>query len=566
MHSPYNDQKTADVPVLLKQVQVEVLDYSIEGDKDLLQNHEFTLEVKLSAKSANIFTIRRSYISFCNLDAKLRRIFPKSNLFPLPLPAVSGTGRKKSTTSPGTSYTTTASLTEYVQRILAIPEVLKSTELWNFLDFEYTDGIPSPSAVASVADVVLADVETVSKTVTREYRVPLEAQASEYIAWNFGTKNKDIGFRVMLNGSDIVAYQRYNSHEVVARGIVEVPQGGVVELVWDNSYSKWRSKALSYACRVISKDAVESASSVAVSAIRQSVMYNKTRSSLKRCLLLQAADTKEGRSDSLLQGLSVDEIRFLKLEQQVEELSDQKSILEFDLHECNSLLNDKTVEMQHVSCRLENTTSQRDTLAQELRVMQELCELQRARADDAEAQIAAMSNDIAAVHVVQAENRALTDKVALLEAETAILHQNLRQSKSELDQATKAALRMESVFVEVVKPALEEATRSCVRSEAREGDLRAQLKSVRQVAATAVTLHQEISGKLRNVLTVLEDFHPAIVASSLDNKDSSECNISSNQQLIPQNYFAEDLRNAVTTIDSTIQAVVKTMEHNRLGT
>ncbi|CAE7614341.1 unnamed protein product, partial [Symbiodinium microadriaticum] len=255
-----------------------------------------------------------------------------------------GSGRRKSVPSPPSPESTVGALTEYVQSILGTPEVLKSTELWNFLDFEYADGTPSPSAAASVADVILVDAETTSKTVGREHRVSLEAHAYEYIAWSFSTKSKDIGFRVVQKGSDLVAYQRYNSHAAAATGIAEIPQNGVVELVWDNSYSKWRSKALTYACRVIPLAEVESASSIAVSAIRQSVMYNKTRSSLKRCLLLQAADMKDGKSDNLLQGLSVEEIRFLRLEQQLDDLSDQKSILEFDLSECVTMLGEKTVE------------------------------------------------------------------------------------------------------------------------------------------------------------------------------------------------------------------------------
>jgi hypothetical protein len=52
---------------------------------------------------------------------------------------------------------------------------------------------------------------------------------------------------------EILTYQRYSSHLNPVRGSMEVPGHGKLILIWDNKYSKMRSKQLTYVVKVRTK-------------------------------------------------------------------------------------------------------------------------------------------------------------------------------------------------------------------------------------------------------------------------------------------------------------------------
>lgn len=74
----------------------------------------------------------------------------------------------------------------------------------------------------------------------------------EYDCRRFKTKSRDIGFSVEFNGRVAVPYQRYDSHMNSVSGMLSAPSRGTATLIWDNTYSKLRSKLLSYQAAVVS--------------------------------------------------------------------------------------------------------------------------------------------------------------------------------------------------------------------------------------------------------------------------------------------------------------------------
>lgn len=83
-----------------------------------------------------------------------------------------------------------------------------------------------------------------------ELAVPVPIPGCE-LKFEFETKGYDIGFQVVLDGEDqssttLLSLDRYNSHQDKMSGQCNVPKQGTARLTWDNSYSWFTPKALSY--------------------------------------------------------------------------------------------------------------------------------------------------------------------------------------------------------------------------------------------------------------------------------------------------------------------------------
>mmetsp|Transcript_18663 Transcript_18663/g.27014 ORF Transcript_18663/g.27014 Transcript_18663/m.27014 type:complete len:458 (-) Transcript_18663:153-1526(-) len=226
--------------------------------------------------------------------------------------------------------------------------------------------------------MVFADAKYSDKTVVKSFEVPVIVKSSDYIAWSFSTKHKDIGFSVQLNGTDIVAYQRYNSHEESVSGVIEVPQDGVVLFLWDNSYSRFRSKSLSYATTVLSAADM----SQFTSTIRQGDMYIKYRSSLRRCLLQQAAEKLSQSNptagvvgeEALMHGMSLEEIRFFRLEKEIERLISEKSQLEQECIESADTVTNQEGEIAELKAVVATLKAEKSLLDEEAHVLRQRLE------------------------------------------------------------------------------------------------------------------------------------------------------------------------------------------------
>jgi len=179
-------------------------------------------------------------------------------------------------------------LTQYLQQLLAIPEILQSDTLMAFLDEEYKDGeAPDDetlhSNVTSI-DLLLADEAPMQKRVLRQHLVPLHVEEGFIIVWKFITKSHDIGFAVSFNDVEIITYQRVNSHVKPVTGLFEAPAKGQLTITFDNTYSRMHTKQLTYFLRVVEGPEYEVAKEMAIYRAKEKTALLQQRSLLHKAL------------------------------------------------------------------------------------------------------------------------------------------------------------------------------------------------------------------------------------------------------------------------------------------
>ena len=177
-------------------------------------------------------------------------------------------------------------LNSYLKDLVQLPEVIVSENIISFFDEESVDGeIVKPSQEVSDVDILISGESRKSKTILRHFKVKKDIEAGEVVIWEFSTKYYDIGFSVTFNGSEVVAFQRHNSHVKPVRGCLELSEDGNLELIWDNTYSKMRSKQISYIVHVVSKMEFVTARSFAIEASKERFQYAQQRAQLKKVLM-----------------------------------------------------------------------------------------------------------------------------------------------------------------------------------------------------------------------------------------------------------------------------------------
>lgn len=319
-------------------LSVEVIEHYLQDDASYYQNHIFIIQVFLEQ---NEFRIYRSYAAFCELDHKLRRQYPRSTLPALPLAGASAFQKKagkrfsilsSSDKAGGNSTVNSLSgidvrdsmiapssleksnpqkrlvkrienqevipnrrlfLTHYLNDLLKIPEVVVSDTFHIFLDEESpVDDLPnhlneySDEAMAALEiNLLLQDEAPNSKSISKELVVPLTVSTGYVVAWSFETKQHDIGFSITFDSQEVVAYQRVNSHEKACRGIFEAPSSGQLMIIWDNSYSKWRKKVITYMIRVVDQEMFRAISEQSAALRREKVIKHKQRVHMKKVLM-----------------------------------------------------------------------------------------------------------------------------------------------------------------------------------------------------------------------------------------------------------------------------------------
>lgn len=297
----------------------EVTSHHVHGDASFCESHVFSVQVWVNQ---DMYTISRSYTNFCDFDAILRRKYPKSSLPPLPLagsPVFAkfnqrqkipvdalerrgslGRERQSSVTSPTpepsrkpvkrTDMSEDISqrriaLTQYLSQLFTLPEILHSQELLNFLDEESEDGDEFTSFTPSTYDIIMGGEELITRTVTKDFEIPVELQSKQILVWRFITKHKDIGFSVVINNQCVIPYQRHNSHEVTIDGMLEATNDCTAILIWDNSYSKMRSKTLSCAVKVLDPEDYESHQLSCAEISRERRHFERRRQALRAALI-----------------------------------------------------------------------------------------------------------------------------------------------------------------------------------------------------------------------------------------------------------------------------------------
>mmetsp|Transcript_15914 Transcript_15914/g.23971 ORF Transcript_15914/g.23971 Transcript_15914/m.23971 type:complete len:645 (-) Transcript_15914:76-2010(-) len=287
---------------------VEIISYEVNGDLNSSDSHVFGVQIWVCQ---DIYTIKRSYTNFCDFDSRLHRKYPKSNLPECPLAgsttikllksvvgkSVVGTNKrtflKKGMDTSEVVSQKKVPLTKYLSDLLNIPEIVRSNELLNFLDIESSDGDEVTMANISTTEYLLRTENPTTVKVIRRCSVPFPVKAKQYITWRFFTKKKDIGFSIQIDDRVVLPYQRYNSHEEVVEGLMEVPLDGTATLLWDNAYSKVRSKLLTYVHRVVDSDLYLAASRSCRDISREKHESEVRRSALRKALF--------ERSDVLLE-------------------------------------------------------------------------------------------------------------------------------------------------------------------------------------------------------------------------------------------------------------------------
>ena len=98
---------------------------------------------------------------------------------------------------------------------------------------------------------------------TAEQRVVVDASQLAggdcWVAWEFSTAVKDIGFAVRFvpEGSEdgaaetIMPLRRYDSHKFEVRGCTRAYCPGTFVLMHDNTHSRWKSKTLTAHAHVV---------------------------------------------------------------------------------------------------------------------------------------------------------------------------------------------------------------------------------------------------------------------------------------------------------------------------
>lgn len=268
-------------------------DYGLNYD-----HHCYTIHVRIE----NIFyTVDRTYVDFVELDRRLRKKFPRSNIFPLPLEAAEIIERalndkereqkRKSLLESGISLASArdallfglevstsplnmlantfrvkenivedfgekvSALDTYLVALLTHAEVVASDDIILFLDEEASSMHVDPNSLLPLSeqDLLLINVQPTKATVRRTEEKSFPISAGQYILWRFSTLNFDIGFSVELNGETKIPYTRYKSHEKAISGTLEAPVNGICTLKWDNTYARCMLNMLTCTLLLMSK-------------------------------------------------------------------------------------------------------------------------------------------------------------------------------------------------------------------------------------------------------------------------------------------------------------------------
>ena len=320
------------------EIGTKIVEYMCVGDEIYYDHHTFSLNIWNEREKLS-YTIQRSYASFCEFHARLAKKYPKTTLPTIPFADYQRFSKlyEKSKSSRGSSITNSgnidskgmhqvgngsnqsandkittrlsiittqktsdnrmkrkdttsevisqkrALLSSYLEELLRIPEVLMSEETSIFLDEESDDGLTLSHPQTSAVDISLLGEDPETKTILRSHEMVKDVESEGFVvAWSFRTKSRDIGFSVEFNGKSVVPYQRYDSHAHMVSGMISVPEKGQAKLVWDNTYSKLRSKVLIYRVRVVDAVEFETASRIADEKSKERQRLEQQRQLLKR--------------------------------------------------------------------------------------------------------------------------------------------------------------------------------------------------------------------------------------------------------------------------------------------
>jgi hypothetical protein len=308
----------------------EVVDYHlINGDPNFYNYHVFTIKVWIKQ---HMYAVERSYAAFCELDSRLRKQYARSNIPNLKLcgamaaikiakrnallkdpagvvvyPPESEENHvklfKRVDTAEGIAQKK-KHLTSYLQALMKIPEIVLSDVLLYFLDEESVHGETitehaDEAADSKEIDIILAGLEMTTKTVRADRRQDVSVPANSVVVWAFNSINHDIGFSIVHKNKEIFKYQRCDSHLKVIKGHFEMRSAGEVSFLWDNSYSRWRSKTVNSVIQVVSVADYEAAQSSAAQMKKDKALFVLQRNMVKTALTALSARILAARGNTI---------------------------------------------------------------------------------------------------------------------------------------------------------------------------------------------------------------------------------------------------------------------------
>ena len=310
------------------QFDIDVVEHEINGEFTSHDAHLFTIEIWLNQEP---YRIKRSYRDICDFDYQLNKKYPKTNIPPCPFTQSSITVQKGGIRGSLVNLKNNArdsinlgrrgsmhdispdelvshkkpALLKYLKELLTIPEIVRSTNILDFLTS--TNGESCEESSVDLMEFLLEDAQEKSINVVKKHSVKLDVKTGEYIVWKFSTKKRDIGFSIDINAENILTYQRYNSHEKAIENILKSPVDGVATLLWDNTYSKLRTKHLNFRCNVLPNMLYKEYSKKCLDLSREIQANQSRRSALQRELVQISHELLSSQSGRLIsQDFSVD--------------------------------------------------------------------------------------------------------------------------------------------------------------------------------------------------------------------------------------------------------------------
>lgn len=407
----------------------EIIDYSLNGDTLVYNSHCFTVRVFIGQ---TMYYVSRSYSAFCELDARLHRKYPRTRRPLIPLAGARMFHRRASIKTPllavkdftediqsgaalslSNTPTRAASirrvdsnseviaqkkgpLNTYLQFLLTIPDFLTSDILLQFLNGENAaeeagtggegddlTGSQSGALEVSPVDLLLTNEEWSKKIVLRKHKVPLQVSPNSVLVYAFKTREFDIGFSVKKdNETEIVTYQRLDAHLKKISGHVEVPSGGQVTLMFDNTYSLLRHKSLSFVCKVVTVEDFQASVKSAGEMTKEKQLIQQRRNLLKGAMAKLAKEISSSSSSSSPGIMTTssseesnerdsfaeveNEFDVVRLREAIKKLRDEKQSLQRALEASESACVEESVASAELASLLDQTTLAKDALEQDL--------------------------------------------------------------------------------------------------------------------------------------------------------------------------------------------------------
>jgi len=299
---------------------------------------------------------------------------------------------------------------------------------------------------------------------------------------------------------------------------------GAATLLWDNSYSKLRTKHLFYRCKVLSSDSYRELSKNCVDMSREQLANQSRRSALQRELVNishHLLATQGGRlisQDFTVDMTSGDKVVHEDLQTEISQLQNEKSSLQMALSESEIALADIRQELIAMKKSLEKNK----TITEELnRVVDERDELQQEILDesmakkkleiDLQAARGELTTTLDTLEAQRNQNQADAHALSTLQHQQTLLHDENSKLLEEINQLKnaersgnsdstaqiqrlKAEKKQLKAYAIGLKTQMEESEKAAKLPQASDSDIKVASSLVKKMTPLLRTLEKELAG------------------------------------------------------------------------